>query len=126
MTVHRAALVDLLRAAVPPEALRPGIDVQHVQPDGTVRHGGGTSTADLVVGADGVHSVTRRSLWPGLPGPRYVGYTTWRLIVPPSARRGERGNVGQGRTVRARADARRPHLLLRHGQRPGGLPCRPG
>ncbi len=55
VTVHRAALVDLLRAAVPPEALRPGIDVQHVQPDGTVHHGGyvmANGPADSHVGLD--------------------------------------------------------------------------
>ncbi|MEV4374065.1 FAD-dependent monooxygenase [Nonomuraea sp. NPDC049637] len=96
VTVHRAALVDLLRAAVPPEALRPGIDVQHVRPDGTIRHDGGARTADLVVGADGVHSVTRRSLWPELPGPRYVGYTTWRLIAPPQPVEGSVETWGRG------------------------------
>lgn len=79
--IHRAALVDLLRAAVPTAVLRPGTTVRQVDPGGTVVHDGGTSTADLVVGADGVHSVTRRSVWPQAPGPRYVGYTTWRLIA---------------------------------------------
>ncbi|MBB5075012.1 FAD-dependent monooxygenase [Nonomuraea endophytica] len=83
VTVHRAALIGLLRAAVPAEALRPGTAVQEVRPDGTVRHSGGVSTADVVVGADGVHSVTRGSLWPSLSSPRYVGYTTWRFIAPP-------------------------------------------
>ncbi|UUV36047.1 FAD-dependent monooxygenase [Amycolatopsis roodepoortensis] len=83
VTVHRATLVDLLRSAVAESALRSGTYVHLVQPDGTVLHSGGTSTADLVVGADGVHSVTRRSVWPHIPGPRYVGYTTWRLIAPP-------------------------------------------
>ncbi|WP_049557440.1 FAD-dependent monooxygenase [Nonomuraea sp. SBT364] len=96
VTVHRAALVDLLRAAVPAEALRPGTDVQHVQPDGVVHHSDGASTADLVVGADGVHSVTRRSLWPDLPGPRYVGYTTWRLIAPPHPVEGSVETWGRG------------------------------
>ncbi|MEU1880949.1 FAD-dependent monooxygenase [Streptosporangium sp. NPDC020072] len=96
VTVHRAALVDLLRAVVPPDALRSGIEVQHVQRDGTVRHSGGTSTADLVVGADGVHSVTRRSLWSHLPGPRYVGYTTWRLIAPPQRVEGSVETWGRG------------------------------
>ncbi|MEV0623764.1 FAD-dependent monooxygenase [Nonomuraea sp. NPDC050404] len=95
-TVHRADLIDLLRAAVPPEVLRPGIDVREVRPDGTVRHSGGTSTADLVVGADGVHSVTRRSVWPGLPGPRYVDYTTWRLIAPPRPVEGSVETWGRG------------------------------
>ncbi|MDA3649477.1 FAD-dependent monooxygenase [Saccharopolyspora indica] len=81
-TVHRADLIDLLLSALPAHALRPGTEVSQVRPDGTVGHGG-TTTADLVVGADGVHSATRRSLWPDTPGPRYVGYTTWRLIAPP-------------------------------------------
>lgn len=96
VTVHRAALVDLLRRAVPAQVLRPGTDVRAVRPDGTVVHSGGTSTADLVVGADGVHSVTRRSLWPHLPGPRYVGYTTWRLIAPARAVEGSVETWGRG------------------------------
>ncbi|MGA4995079.1 FAD-dependent monooxygenase [Nonomuraea bangladeshensis] len=95
-TVYRATLVDLLRAAVPPEALRPGVDVRRVRPDGTVHHSDGVSTADLVVGADGVHSVTRRSLWPALPGPRYVGYTTWRLVAPPQPVEGSVETWGKG------------------------------
>ncbi|WP_283136473.1 FAD-dependent monooxygenase [Rhizohabitans arisaemae] len=82
VTVHRADVIELLRAAVPAEALRPGVDVREVRPEGTVRHSDGTSTADLVVGADGLRSVTRRSVWPQAPEPRYVGYTTWRLIAP--------------------------------------------
>lgn len=96
VTVHRAALVDLLRQAVPGQSLRPGTDVRQVRPDGTVVHSDGTSTADLVVGADGVHSVTRRSLWPDLSGPRYVGYTTWRLIAPPRAVEGSVETWGRG------------------------------
>ncbi|WP_024800599.1 FAD-dependent monooxygenase [Nocardia sp. BMG51109] len=81
--VHRAALVDILRATLPAHALRPGTVVREVLPDGTVHHDGGTATADLVIGADGVHSVTRRSIWPHAAGPRYVGYTTWRLLTTP-------------------------------------------
>ncbi|MGW4327361.1 FAD-dependent monooxygenase [Nocardia sp. NPDC004573] len=81
--LHRAAPVDILRAAVPAHVLRPGTTVRQVLPDGTVHHDHGTDTADLVIGADGVHSVTRRSVWPHAPGPRYVGYTTWRLLTTP-------------------------------------------
>ncbi|GAB3569179.1 FAD-dependent monooxygenase [Amycolatopsis endophytica] len=95
-TVHRATLIDLLREALPAAALRPGTDVHEVRPDGTVRHSGGTSTADLVVGADGVHSVTRRSLWPDVREPRYVGYTTWRLIAPPHPVHGNVETWGRG------------------------------
>ncbi|WP_030525514.1 FAD-dependent monooxygenase [Nocardia rhamnosiphila] len=81
--VHRAVLVDILRAAVPEDVLRPSTTVRRVLPDGTVHHDGGTSTADLVIGADGVRSVTRSSVWPHAAGPRYLGYTTWRLLTAP-------------------------------------------
>ncbi|TDD38944.1 FAD-dependent monooxygenase [Saccharopolyspora elongata] len=36
---------------------------------------------DLVVGADGIGSTTRRSIWGPQPAPRYAGYSTWRMIV---------------------------------------------
>ncbi|MEU4575357.1 MULTISPECIES: FAD-dependent monooxygenase [Nonomuraea] len=94
--VHRADLVALLCSALPGEVLRAGVDVRHVGPDGTVAHSGGASTADLVVGADGVRSVTRRSLWPHLRGPRYVGYTTWRLIVASRPIEGSVETWGEG------------------------------
>jgi 2-polyprenyl-6-methoxyphenol hydroxylase-like FAD-dependent oxidoreductase len=81
--IHRADLLALLRAAVPDEALRPGTTVSAVRPDGTVLHYGGESRADLVVGADGMRSVTRRSVWPEAPAPRYAGYTSWRMVTPP-------------------------------------------
>jgi 2-polyprenyl-6-methoxyphenol hydroxylase-like FAD-dependent oxidoreductase len=81
--IHRADLRAVLRAAVPEEALRPGTTVTGVRPDGTVAHSGGQSRADLVVGADGLTSVTRQSAWPEAPAPRYVGYTAWRMVTPP-------------------------------------------
>jgi 2-polyprenyl-6-methoxyphenol hydroxylase-like FAD-dependent oxidoreductase len=81
--IHRADLLAVLRAAVPDEVLRPGITVTRVRPDGTVDHSGGQSRADVVVGADGLASVTRQSLWPGAPGPRYAGYTAWRVVTAP-------------------------------------------
>jgi 2-polyprenyl-6-methoxyphenol hydroxylase-like FAD-dependent oxidoreductase len=81
--IHRADLLAVLRAAVPQGALRPGISVSAVRADGTVTHSRGQCRADLVVGADGVHSVTRQSVWPGAPAPRYVGYTSWRMVSPP-------------------------------------------
>jgi 2-polyprenyl-6-methoxyphenol hydroxylase-like FAD-dependent oxidoreductase len=81
--IHRADLLGVLRAAVPEAVLRPGTTVTEVRPDGTVVHSSGQSAADLVVGADGVHSVTRRSVWPGSPAPRYAGYTSWRVVTAP-------------------------------------------
>jgi 2-polyprenyl-6-methoxyphenol hydroxylase-like FAD-dependent oxidoreductase len=81
--IHRADLLAVLATAVPREALRCGVTVTGVLPDGTVLHSGGESRADLVVGADGVHSVTCRSVWPDAPAPRYAGYTSWRVVTPP-------------------------------------------
>ena len=81
--IHRADLLAVLLAAVPEQALRPSVTVAGVRPDGTVLHSGGQSRADLVVGADGVHSVTRRTVWPDAPAPRYAGYTSWRLVTGP-------------------------------------------
>ncbi|GAB7035070.1 FAD-dependent monooxygenase [Streptomyces sp. NPDC021749] len=39
-------------------------------------------SADLVVAADGIHSLLRRELFPGHPAPRYAGFTAWRFVVP--------------------------------------------
>ncbi|XVV06687.1 FAD-dependent monooxygenase [Actinosynnema sp. CA-248983] len=44
-----------------------------------------TSTADLVVVADGVNSRLRGELFPDHPGPDYAGYTVWRGLVPGTA-----------------------------------------
>jgi 2-polyprenyl-6-methoxyphenol hydroxylase-like FAD-dependent oxidoreductase len=38
---------------------------------------GGSAAADLLIGADGIHSVVRRSIDPGGPAPRYVGLTNF-------------------------------------------------
>jgi len=81
--LHRADLLDVLRGAVPAGVLRSGITVHRVQPDGTVLHSAGESRADLVVGADGIRSVVRTSLWPAAAPPRYAGYTAWRMVTPP-------------------------------------------
>lgn len=79
--LHRADLLGILRRAVPSEALRPGIEVTGVGVDGEVVHGRGVARADLVVGADGIRSAVRRSVWPAAPEPRYAGYTAWRMIA---------------------------------------------
>jgi 2-polyprenyl-6-methoxyphenol hydroxylase-like FAD-dependent oxidoreductase len=42
----------------------------------------GALTADVVVGADGVYSVTRRFVAPDHPAAGYAGYMLWRGLVP--------------------------------------------
>lgn len=116
VVLHRAALVDLLAGALKPGTLRLGVEATGVNPDtapaGTApaeaapagaapagaawagrRLGGaavgtpdGELPADLVVAADGINSPVRRALFPAHPGPAYAGVTSWRMVVPASAR----------------------------------------
>ena len=37
---------------------------------------------DLVIGADGLYSKLRETLFPGTPHPRYTGQACWRAVVP--------------------------------------------
>ncbi|MBF6078438.1 FAD-dependent monooxygenase [Nocardia beijingensis] len=80
--LHRADLVDILRSAIPAEALRTGVTVAAAKADGTVAHSAGTSSGDVVVGADGIRSAVRRAVC-GEIQPRYGGYTAWRVVVTP-------------------------------------------
>ncbi|KXZ51919.1 hypothetical protein GPECTOR_11g46 [Gonium pectorale] len=41
-------------------------------------------TARLVVGADGVFSAVRAAMFPGDPGPRYLGHMNWNCVFPNS------------------------------------------
>jgi 2-polyprenyl-6-methoxyphenol hydroxylase-like FAD-dependent oxidoreductase len=83
IAVHRADLQAALAEAAGEPRLN--AEVSSVEKDdrgATVRLADGTGErGDLVVGADGVHSVVRRSLWPEAE-PRYAGYTAWRAVTP--------------------------------------------
>jgi 2-polyprenyl-6-methoxyphenol hydroxylase-like FAD-dependent oxidoreductase len=89
----RTALVDALAARVPAGVLSLATEVTAVQPGGTAGPGGtaarvttttaGELAADLVVAADGIGSAVRPALFPGHPGLRYAGFTTWRLLTGP-------------------------------------------
>ncbi|MBS0223319.1 MAG: FAD-dependent monooxygenase [Proteobacteria bacterium] len=82
---HRADLATLLADALPPERLHVGhklVDLE--QKSGRVTahfENGGTTEADLLVGADGIHSRVR-SLVFGLEKPRFTGCVAWRGLVP--------------------------------------------
>ncbi|TDD00281.1 FAD-binding protein [Nonomuraea deserti] len=85
VVMSRAALMDVLADALGGAHLRPGITVSDVDAaGGVVRTGEGDLEADLVVAADGIHSATRRALFPRHPGPVYSGVTAWRALIPRS------------------------------------------
>src|SRR5262245_25951878 len=82
--VHRAHLHDVLHEALPAGVVRFGVRVVAVEADaGGVRvttGGGERLDADLLVGADGIHSVVRATVF-GATGPVYLGYRSHRLVV---------------------------------------------
>lgn len=84
--VHRADLVDLLATAV----RRAGVEIRLLQKVSRVVPGvrpavelatGDRLEADLVVGADGLHSVVRREL-NGVIAPFFTHQVAWRAVVP--------------------------------------------
>ncbi|MEU6037826.1 FAD-dependent monooxygenase [Actinomadura sp. NPDC047616] len=86
LMAHRADLVRVLADALPREVLRPSTAVTGVRDDGdavVVEHQAGDLRADLVIGADGLHSTVRRLRWPAAGAPRYAGFTAWRMIAAP-------------------------------------------
>jgi 2-polyprenyl-6-methoxyphenol hydroxylase-like FAD-dependent oxidoreductase len=82
--VHRAHLHEILHAALPAGVVRFGARVVAVEAAaGGVRvttGGGARLDADLLVGADGIHSVVRAAVY-GPTEPVYLGYRSHRLVV---------------------------------------------
>ncbi|MGA5131066.1 FAD-dependent monooxygenase [Streptomyces olivoreticuli] len=88
---HRAELVGLLASRLPEGAVRTGAPATLVDAGGPGRPArvaapDGDLEADLVVGADGIRSAVRGTLFPHHPAPHYCGLTAWRMVVPPPAR----------------------------------------
>lgn len=87
-TAHRADLVQALLAAVPAERIRPGrrcVALEESDDGVRIRFADGTSeTADIVIGADGIHSVVRNSI-SAVETVDYSGMCAYRAIVPAGA-----------------------------------------
>ena len=97
ISIHRGALQMLLRDAAAvrlgAEQIRTGHHLAAFtqRDDGTVearfvdRRSGtpvATETADLLIGADGIHSTVRRALYPDEGPPKWNGAILWRAITP--------------------------------------------
>ena len=86
--VHRADLHAMLAARVQqldPEAIRLGtaaIGYDEGPESARLRLAdGSTQSGDLLIGADGIHSVMRRQIL-GVEEPQFTGYVAWRGVVP--------------------------------------------
>jgi salicylate hydroxylase len=82
---HRGDLAELLGAAVPAERVHVGHKLVGLEPRGekiVARFESGASAeADLLVGADGIHSRVRHLTF-GREKPRFTGCVAWRGLVP--------------------------------------------
>jgi salicylate hydroxylase len=87
-TAHRADLLDVLAAGVPAGIVKLGarcVSVESNERVACARFADGTEIeADVVVGADGIHSAVRASLF-GPDAPRFTGKICWRCVVPVDA-----------------------------------------
>ena len=88
ITIHRGDLHGVIARALlheKPDAIhlnRKCIDVAQTSDHVTLRFENGEgATARLMVGADGLHSVIRASLF-GAPQPKFCGIIAWRGVVP--------------------------------------------
>jgi len=81
LTVHRADLLGVLHGALRTTELRLASRCTGVEqsPRGAVAHlaDGSDIEADVIIGADGIHSVVRKSLF-GADTPRFTGCICWR------------------------------------------------
>mgnify|MGYP000044184965 CR=1 FL=1 len=84
VAIHRADLHQILIDALKPDTLRLGMTCAEFEQDEkkvTVYFENGESdSADVLIGADGIHSVVRKQMFPEVQL-RYSGYTAWRGVV---------------------------------------------
>src|SRR5262245_22795871 len=85
LCMHRATLHDALASAVPADCVELGKRVIGLEPRGNavklVFADGTRATADVVVGADGVHSTVRELLFGG-DDPQWKGRIAYRAVFP--------------------------------------------
>jgi salicylate hydroxylase len=88
ITIHRNDLHQALAAGVrriAPDAIRLGMRCSGVDQDSggvTIHFASGEKVrSDVAIGADGVHSITRESMF-GKDDPKFTGIVAWRGVIP--------------------------------------------
>jgi salicylate hydroxylase len=84
LTIHRADLLGALREQLPDETILLGhrvekIDIADAKPKIEFA-GGAAREVDVLVGADGIHSLTRTALF-GAEHPQFTGLVSYRAVV---------------------------------------------
>ncbi|MBL7260142.1 FAD-dependent monooxygenase [Paractinoplanes lichenicola] len=86
--IGRPVLYEILSAQVLAAGVRPrfGLSVAALTQDpagvDVTFSDGSTGRYDMVIGADGIYSRTRRQVFPDAPEPEYTGQSVWRMFVP--------------------------------------------
>ena len=85
LSAHRADLVEVLRQQLPSNVIHLNARCTGVETSGSTARAlfadGTEIDADLIVGADGIRSAVRQSLF-GRDAPRFTGSVCWRGLVP--------------------------------------------
>jgi salicylate hydroxylase len=85
LTIHRADLLAALEEALKPGTIRFAAPVETAEPDGDgaalVLADGTRVAADVLIGADGIHSAVRHALF-GEDHPRFTGLVSYRAVFP--------------------------------------------
>ena len=87
LTIHRADLLNALRGQLPDEVIRLGHRIAAIErrdDEITLQFAnGGARTVDVLIGADGIHSLTRTALF-GPEHPQFTGLVSYRSVVDSS------------------------------------------
>jgi salicylate hydroxylase len=117
LSVHRADLVEVLRRELPDRAIHLGarcVEVETSTAGARARFADGTEIeADVIVGADGIHSAVRHSLF-GPEAPRFTGSVCWRGLVPIDAV--PSGRIGKDLTMYMGPHSHVIHFMVRSGK----------
>lgn len=116
-SLHRADLIDVLSRNVPENIVRLGsqcTSVETGESGACAKFGDGSEIeADLIVGADGIHSNVRKSLFGSIP-PRFTGSACWRGLVPYDAL--PPGLVSKDLTIYMGPRSHVIHYMVRRGE----------